>query len=272
MTSRPPSDTAALTAAFDGALEALAATPVLFVALDFDGTLSPTVDDPDAARAIPEARAAVVALAGLPATRVAVVSGRALASLERVAQLPSDVLLVGSHGAEFRIDGEESGPELSDDERELLGHLYVAISDVAARFDGARVEEKPAGCGLHTRLVSPEGAAKAQAAALAAVAELGAGRVLERYGKDILEFTVRTADKGTALAVLRERTGATATLFIGDDVTDEDGFAVLGPADVGIKVGEGATAAEYRVEDPESVARLLAALAHSREHSGLSRR
>src|SRR5690606_22350090 len=98
---------------------------------------------------------------------------------------------------EFRIDGEESGPELSADERELLGHLYLAVSDVAARFDGAMVEEKPAGCGLHTRRASTEDAAKAQAAALAAVAALGEGRVSERYGKDILEFTVRTADKGT---------------------------------------------------------------------------
>ena len=275
MTSRTPSHTAApvaLDGALDGALDALAATPVLLVALDFDGTLAPTVDDPDAARAIPEARAAVVALAGLPATRVAVVSGRALASLERVAQLPSDVLLVGSHGAEFRIDGEESGPELSDDERELLGHLYLAVSDVAARFEGVMVEEKPAGCGLHTRLASTEDTARARSAALAAVAELGQGRISERYGKDILEFTIRTADKGSAIEVLRERTGATATLFIGDDVTDEDAFARLGAGDVGVKVGEGATAAEYRVEEPESVARLLTAFAHSRERSGPPRR
>ena len=254
------------------ALEALAATPMLLVALDFDGTLSPTVDDPDAARAIPEAREAVVALAGWPATRGAVVSGRALASLERVAQLPSDVLLVGSHGAEFRIDGEESGPALSVDERALLGRLYSAISDVAARFEGARVEEKPAGCGLHTRLASAEDSVKAQAAALAAVALLGAGRISERYGKDILEFTLRTADKGTAIGVLRGRTGASATLFVGDDVTDEDGFAMLGAVDVGVKVGEGATAAEYRVDDPEAVAELLTALAHSRERSGPPRR
>ena len=75
-----------------------------------------------------------------------------------------------------------------------------------------------------------------------------------------------------AVKELRERTGATATLFIGDDVTDEDAFARLGAGDVGVKVGEGATAAEYRVEDPESVARLLTAFAHSRERSGPPRR
>lgn len=250
--------------ALTAALDRLAATPVLLVALDFDGTLAPTVDDPDTARAIPQARAAVVALAGLPDTRVAVISGRALASLERVSQLPSDVLLVGSHGAEFRIDGQESGPELSADERELLGRLYATVAEVAARFEGTMVEEKPAGCGLHTRRASAEDAAAVRAAALTAVAALDADRIAERYGKDILEFTLRTADKGTAIGVLRDSTGASATLFLGDDVTDEDAFAMLGPADVGVKVGGGATAAPYRVDDPEAVAELLDSFARSR--------
>ncbi len=253
-------------------LEALAATPRLLVALDFDGTLAPTVDDPDAARATPQASAAVVALAGLPDTRVAVVSGRALASLERVARLPSGVLLVGSHGAEFRFDGQEAGPQLSADERDLLGRLYATVAEVAAGFPGVMVEEKPAGCGLHTRRVSAEEGTAARTAALAAVAALGDDRVTERYGKDILEFTVRTADKGSALGVLRERTGASAVLFVGDDVTDEDGFAQLGAGDVGVKVGDGATSARFRVEDPDAVGGLLVSLAGLRERVTAPRR
>lgn len=269
-------------------LERIAATPNLLVALDFDGTLAPTVDDPEAARALPAARAAVVALAALPSTRVTVVSGRALASLERVAQLPSDILLVGSHGAELRIDGAESGPDLSAGELDLLARLYATVADVAARYPGVRIEEKPSGCGLHTRLVTPEVAAAAQAEALVAVAALGAGNpagrrdgtdgagigpgIGERYGKDILEFTVRTADKGTALDVLRDRLAASAVLFVGDDVTDEDGFAALAAGDLGIKVGAGATAARHRVADPEAVAELLVLLVRLRERKPPARR
>jgi trehalose-6-phosphatase len=48
-----------------------------------------------------------------------------------------------------------------------------------------------------------------------------------------------------------------ATIFIGDDVTDEDGFAVLGSGDLGIKVGAGATKAFHRVADPHEVTRVL---------------
>ncbi|GAA3749953.1 hypothetical protein GCM10022239_26580 [Leifsonia bigeumensis] len=247
-------------------LQRIAGAPALLVALDFDGTLAPTVDDPDAARALPAARAAVVALAGLPATRVAVVSGRAIASLERVAQLPSELLLVGSHGAELRIDGEESGPDLSAEDLDLLGRLYGAVAGVATRYPGVRVEEKPAGCGLHTRTASPEDAAAVRREALAAVRSLAGGEgIAERYGKDILEFTVRTADKGTALQVLRDRTAASAVLFVGDDVTDEDGFAVLAGDDLGVKVGAGDTRATRRVDDPEAVAELLGLLVRYRE-------
>ena len=81
-----------------GALRELARTPRLLVALDFDGTLAPEVDDPNRARALPEAREAVLRLLGMPRTRVALVSGRSLASLEHVSQLPDNALLIGSHG------------------------------------------------------------------------------------------------------------------------------------------------------------------------------
>jgi trehalose 6-phosphate phosphatase len=253
------------------AMEAAAATDVLLVALDFDGTLAPTVDDPEQARALPAAREAIEVLLTLPRTRVAVVSGRAIASLERVSQLPPEVLLVGSHGAEFRLDGRESGPELDDAERELLGRLYAALASVASRFPGVRIEEKPAGCGLHTRTAMPDDAAAARDLALRTVDELapsGSGepsRISARYGKDILEFTVRAADKGTALQALRAHVGSSATVFVGDDVTDEDGFRVLGPTDVGVKVGAGDTAAVFRVEDPAAAAALLGGLAGFRE-------
>lgn len=246
------------------ALEAIARTPVLLVAVDFDGTLSPTVDDPDAARALPEARSALLTLAALPSTRVALVSGRALGSLERVALLPPEFLLVGSHGAEFRLDGEESAPELSPEEAALRVRLLAALAEVVARHPGAMLEEKPAGAGLHTRTAEPGIAESARSAALEAVAVLDGERLSARYGKDILEFTLRTADKGRALELLRERTGATATVFLGDDVTDEDGFAVLEPHDLGVKVGEGESLARHRVPDPAAVASLLERLASLR--------
>lgn len=254
-------------------LERVAAAETLLVALDFDGTLAPTVDDPRAASVLPVARTAIEALLKLPGTRVALVSGRHLAGLASVARMPADVILVGSHGAESLLDGEELGPVLTEREQELLLRLCAVVEGVAVRFDGARVERKPSGCGLHTRLSTAADAAAARAAALREVASLeGSAGIVERYGKDILEFTVRPADKGSALERLRESTAASAVLFAGDDVTDEDGFRALRSKDAGVRVGPGESVAEFRVDGPAEMGELLRLLAESRERAQRSGR
>ena len=72
------------------------------------------------------------------------------------------------------------------------------------------------------------------------------------------------ASKGEGLTFLRQITGATAVLFAGDDVTDEDALGRLESGDVGVKVGLDFTQAEFRVEAPVHVAELLEALLQER--------
>ena len=250
--------------AFD-AINRVASTSLLLVALDFDGTLAPTVDDPAAARALPGAVTAIDALAKCANTVVAIVSGRPLEGLREVISVPDSVALIGSHGAETWVDGAQSGPVLTMDEHELLESVCSVVEEVASRFNGARMERKPSGCALHTRLATSHDGESALKEALAAVESLaGSARVTERYGKDILEFIVRPADKGTALEWLRALTSATAVVFLGDDVTDEDGFRALKSGDVGVKVGAGESAAEFRIADPAEAALLLQALVVAR--------
>jgi trehalose 6-phosphate phosphatase len=86
-----------------------------------------------------------------------------------------------------------------------------------------------------------------------------------REGKDVLEISVRTATKGDSIEHLRAYTNSTAVFFAGDDVTDEDGFEALEADDLGLKAGEGATLANFRVKGPEDVARVLTLLADLRE-------
>jgi trehalose 6-phosphate phosphatase len=256
--------TARLGDALTGALRELARTRRLLVALDFDGTLAPEVDDPAAARALPEAREAVLRLAALPNTRVALVSGRALASLEQVSDLPDDVLLVGSHGIELRLDSPDDVLALDAAEQERVDVLQEVLGEVADSIDQVWLEEKPAGFALHTRLASERGARAAHLVALSETqAELDDLTV--RHGKNVLEFSVRSTTKGEAVEHLRLYTKADAVLYAGDDVTDEDAFAVLRAEDVGIKSGEGATEAAFRVADPASVAAALTALATYRD-------
>ncbi|MFD1720041.1 trehalose-phosphatase [Amnibacterium endophyticum] len=247
----------------DDALAALAATPRLLVALDFDGTLAPEVDDPEKARATPEARAAVERLVDLPDTRVAMVSGRSLGDLEQVAPFGDRVLLVGSHGIELRLDEPDDVIALDEAEREQLDVMREVLDQVADTLDTVRIERKPAGFALHTRVATDR---HSRAAHLVALQELKAETpdAKVRMGKNVIEFSVRSTTKGEAVEHLRRYTKATAVLYAGDDVTDEDAFAALGDGDLGLKSGDGETVAPYRVPGPAEVAGVLARLAELR--------
>ncbi|MEO6943918.1 MAG: trehalose-phosphatase [Lacisediminihabitans sp.] len=246
------------------ALRELANTRQLLVALDFDGTLAPEVDHPEDARALPEAKVAVLRLLTLPHTRIALVSGRTLESLERVSDLPDDVLLVGSHGIEFRLDTPQTRVGLDAEELERVVQVRGLLEEVAKSVDHAWVETKPAGSALHTRLASDADARRAQQLALhRATAELPGLTV--RLGKNILELSVRSANKGEAINRLRDYTAADAVFYAGDDTTDEDVFAVLRVGDFGLKSGHTDTIADHRVTGPAVVAAVLNRLAELRE-------
>lgn len=246
------------------AVAELARTDTLLVALDFDGTLAPLVDDPADARALPEAREAILALLEAPRTRVALISGRAMASLVEVSEAPDGVLLSGSHGVEVRLDSEPT-LTLTASESDRVRRLGEALHAVASRFDGVWVEIKPAGFALHTRLASAADAESATGDALSAVAELG--DLTTRRGSNVLEFSVRSTNKGDALERLREHASATAVFFAGDDVTDEDAFAVLKGGDLGLKCGTGPTQAAFSVPGLPEVARVLQELADRRRNA-----
>jgi trehalose 6-phosphate phosphatase len=247
-----------------GALRELARVKRLLVALDFDGTLAPEVDDPEKARALPEARTAVLRLLRMPGTRVALVSGRALKSLELVADLPDSALLVGSHGIEIRLDSPEDQVSLDTAELRRVDVLSAVLGEVADSVDQVWLEPKPAGFALHTRLATEHNSRIAHLVARSEASAEVTGLTI-REGKNVLEFSVRSTTKGEALEHLRLYTRADAVFYAGDDVTDEDAFAALNPDDVGLKSGQGATLANFRVPGPSQVARTLALLADLRE-------
>jgi len=249
--------------ALSDAIGRLATTPHLLVALDFDGTLAPEVDAPLAARALPEAHAAILRMLDLPNTSVALVSGRALDSLSAVADLPPGVMLVGSHGVEVRIGGSDE-VVLSPEEQALRARVSTILYECAAPYDDISVEEKPAGLALHTRLADAATTEAVQAEVRRRIAAETTG-VTERVGKNVLEFAVRSVSKGDAVDHLRDVTGATAVFYAGDDVTDEDAFVALTADDLGVKSGEGPTAADHRVGGVKEIASVLSLLATLRE-------
>lgn len=251
----------------DADVSAVAATERLVVALDFDGTASPLVPDPMAARALPEVAAQVARLAALPNTVVAYVSGRSLHDLREITEHDDDsvIVLAGSHGAQYWFPGDGEGDAAGDssDDDGAREELWAAARPIIERHEGAEFEPKTFGMGVHTRRADRE----VEKQVFAEIDELVAERFphwRRRAGHRVLEFSSRTEGKDAAMATLRERLGATGIVFAGDDVTDEDAMRVLGDGDLGVRVGPGESAAAIRVENPQQIALLLEALADER--------
>ncbi len=226
------------------ALRRVTGVPRLLVACDYDGTLAPIVDDPSAAIPHAPAVAALIGLAELEDVGTAIISGRSRDTLATFVKVPPSVVLIGDHGAwPSDVDSEAD---------QTVAAISEALSAVAADFDGAVVEPKSLGAAFHYRHVSDKD--QASAAARAVASRFGA-RVIE--GKQVVELVLGEGDKGAAIRSLQVRESYDCIVFFGDDVTDEDAFAVLGDDDVGVKVGDGPTLARYRVSDPVEVAQSL---------------
>lgn len=231
----------------------------LLLGLDVDGVLSPIVPHADDARLTPGVPAVLDRLAAPSDVDVLVISGRSLAGLAQFG-FPPSIEMVGSHG------GERSGidAELDAGERAALAAVVDLVEQAVDRAgEGAWLERKPAGAVLHTRQADPELGADAARWLLDGLDELDGtiDGLTVKSGSSVVEALVRHADKGTTLREEATRVGAATTLFIGDDVTDEDAFAALGEHDISIKVGPAETVAEFRLATTDDVLALLTGLA-----------
>lgn len=241
-------------------LDDAARTPCLLVASDFDGTIAPIVSDPASATANRDSLVALKLLSEMHQTHVAIISGRALGDLATRTGEVAEAHLVGSHGSEF--DAGMTEP-LTPEERTLMTRLREALYDIAGDVPGVLIEEKPASFAFHFRNADPEMAHRCVQDVLNGPAKWAGVHVYN--GKKVVELSVVHTHKGLALQKLRQHLGASAVVFLGDDVTDENAFATLQGPDIGIKVGEGSSTAAFRVADTADVSRLLARLAEKRE-------
>lgn len=226
--------------------------------LDFDGTLAPIVEHPDAVSVpIPTMNA----LASLAKRGVlAIITGRSIVDIDRFLS-PLELPVAGVHGLERRsADGTVHGVEISE---EALKYVSNRLSEFVIRNPGLILESKRGSIALHFRQ-RPDLAD----VCTAIVAELtGSHPQLHVLpGKMVLEIKAGVATKGDAIcAFMQEDPFAGRTpFFAGDDVTDEEAFpAVSGFGGITVRIGKGVTSAQYRCPGPAAFSDWLTALAHS---------
>jgi alpha,alpha-trehalase len=240
-------------------------TPVFF--FDYDGTLTPIVDDPRKATLSQQMRKSLETLARSFPT--AIISGRDLADVRERVGLPG-IAYAGSHGFEILSpDGrrivigpsEKYVPEL-DEAVELLDS---SLEDVP----GSLIERKRFAIAVHYRQVRDSDLPRLEESIDNVVARLSGLR--KTWGKKIFEIRPDVDwDKGKAVEWLRGQleldTPDHVPVYIGDDLTDEDAFRALRDSGVSILVSdekELGTTASYRLQDPQDVQQFLTGIADS---------
>lgn len=220
----------------------------LLLLLDYDGTLVPLRDRPEAAEPDAELQRLLAAAGAASGVAVHVVSGRPPAVLDRwLGAAP--VGLYAEYAAWFRRRGSMTweGPAVPLDR--LLESVHDLCAAYAAETPGALVERKTLGLAWHYRRVEGlEGARQARALERDLRTLLHGSGLEVLRAKAVVEVHPRGIDKGAAAAHVRASAPPQALIVaIGDDRIDEDMFAALGTEAVTIHVGPGATRARYRL-------------------------
>jgi trehalose 6-phosphate phosphatase len=231
--------------------------PALF--LDLDGVLAELADTPDAVVPDPRRTQVLTALGPRLGGRVAIISGRTIAEIDRISDA-SMASASGVHGLERRrADGslQRADPDAA------VRTAVAAFEDFALTRPGVLVEDKTIAAGLHFR-GAPEAASDAEVLTRRLADQTGLSM---QPGNMVIELKTPGASKGTALkAFMAEAPFAGAMpVMLGDDLTDEDGFkAATELGGFGVLVGPArATAARFGLPDVTAVLNWLESVEES---------
>lgn len=238
-------------------IDAATATWALF--LDFDGTLVEIAERPDDVVVDASLAETMARLRDRLGGALAIVSGRPVEAIDRFLS-PHLFDVAGLHGAEHRLGGRLE-PCRPHDHPELRRGVDLLKRRLAAEA-GILVEDK--GCSVAVHWRSAPGSAAAAIEVVESVARgLGADYRLQR-GKAVAEILPHGAAKGIVIerflnhAPYRGR----RPIFIGDDVTDEHGFAAVDARNgISVRVGAGPTSASRMLATPSALRERLAAWA-----------
>lgn len=239
----------------------LAAASVFF--LDVDGTLLSIADTPASVIVDPGLPSLLARLHRAAGGALALISGREITVLDRLFS-PLKLPAAGQHGAERRDALGRTHTHAVH--ARGLEEARAAAHAFAEAHPGVLVEGKGLSLAVHFRRAP--GAEQALRALLEGVVAGSAGELALQPGKMVYEVKPAGRDKGSAIAEFMAEPPFCGRfpVFIGDDVTDEYGFAVVNDlGGLSVKVGEGPSHAQARLPGVQAVRDWLEAYLHGRE-------
>jgi trehalose-phosphatase len=246
----------------------------LLLLTDFDGTLCEFHTDPEAVWLAPSRRALLEEIAIDPRATLAIVSGRRLEDVRRRTMLGPDTYFAGLHGLEIEGGGDRFRHPAFDRSEALLRSLAEPIASDLAALDGTFLENKGPSLVAHFRAASVEDGARAEAVLLRhAKPYLDASALRTMRGAFMLELMPNIEwHKGCAVNWIRDHVvkeyGDAWSLYIGDDLTDEDGFRAVRGDGLSVAASPRAGDADFAVDGPREVESLLRVVTRQLTKSG----
>ena len=223
-------------------------TPRHALFLDFDGTLADIAAQPQAVQVRPQVLHTLPTLHAALGGALAIITGRTLADIDRFLS-PLRLPVACEHGAQYRLNAgiRNDAPALDWEP------VFSALHPLLEHHPQLLLEAKSAGLALHYRQ-APHLEALCRQTLQDALPAVPGAELLQ--GKCVLEVKPAGPTKGRAIARFMQAApfAGRTPLFLGDDATDEAGFAaVQALGGLGVKVGDGATQARARLAGPSAV-------------------
>jgi len=204
---------------------------LLFIGLDYDGTLTPIVSYPDHARLPQNTKSLLTDLSDLPNTFVCIISGRSYGDIRKKVGIKK-IIYVGNHGMEIKGGGLSFSVKNSKKYKEEVNKICRNLTQRLREIRGVWVENKGLTASVHYRLADSEDVQKVKQIVFPIIKTCKELKL--RRGKKVWEIRPKIDwNKGKAVQyVLKRSVGEnwkrkSAVVYVGDDQTDEDVFSLL---------------------------------------------
>jgi trehalose-phosphatase len=254
-------------------IKPLLSNRLIFLFLDYDGTLTPIRQKPSLGRIAKRAKNILHELSENPNCKLAIISGRSLKDVSRMVGL-DNAIYGGNHGLELKGPQIRFKSPVTKKHRAILKKLNRVLRNKLRSIKGILIEDKGLSLCIHYRLVAPKKIPLLKDVFRQATAfNLRRNEIRVRPGKMVLEVCPPVEwDKGKAVLWLLQNVSfledaSVMPVYIGDDLTDEDAFKLLKNSGLTIFVGKPKKSnARYYIKNTNEVLDFLRIIPDLKRH------
>jgi trehalose-phosphatase len=235
----------------------------ILLALDYDGTITPIVSEPKQAILDRDFKNLLREISRKKKFTVAVISGRALGDIKRMVGL-KNIFYAGNHGFEIEGPGLKFIHPIFRKSRFYLLEIKSKLKEKLGKIRGVIIEDKKITLSIHYRNVRKDTINDIKKIfRIVLLPYINEKKLKISYGKMVLEVRPNVLwNKAEAVKVIYSHTGYKKnniiTIYLGDDLTDEDVFKEMKNSDISIYVGANKKSnAKYYLKDTIEVRRFL---------------